>query len=1017
MVGRVSSATFVGRRPELDRFVAALPDGSPDRPSLVLVAGEAGVGKSRFLQEAMLRARESGARTVQGGCVDISASLAYGPIVEALRDLADQLPAAELERALAEHRGGVARLLPDLAPPGEPSGSASMDRFAQGRLYEHLLSTLRRLARERPLVVAIEDIHWADRSTLDLVTFLVHSLRDAPVLLIATYRSDEVHRSHPLLPMLAEAERSNRSERIELRRFNRLELVDLLNAIVGGDADPELVDDVFERSGGNAFFAEELLAAGVGRRDVPHTLRDVLLARIAILSRPTQEVMRVAAAGGTTLATTVLRLVAGLEDDRLTAALRESVDRQILVVNQGANEETYGFRHKLMQEAIYLDLLPGERTRLHAAFAEVLSEHSGDGGASRSAQLAYHWFAANDLPRALVASVEAGRVADGSYGFAEAFAHYERALALWDQVPDAEARLAVDRIQLHERAGQSAAAVRSARAVSHIEAALALVDPDTDPVRAGLLYERLGRYRWLSSSPGTVAAYTEAVRLVPAAPASEARARVLAGLAQYLNGGDDVEAAAVAQDAVETARAVHAADIEAHALVTFGSARCNVGWVAEGLSALEEAKRVASEVGDMEDLVRAHKYTGICLSAAQQLDEGAAASFEAFELARRHGLAQSHGAEALVHAAWNLLDLGRLDEAERALDLVERYAPQGASASATAAFHDAHAWLAIWHGKLDQARQHVEALERMARRDEEGQLKLWAYDKRASLAIAEGRPLEARRAVQQAFAVTEKHDDWADHFAWTCALGIRAEADIASSARRDTRIRAEASQIAAHYLAEVHKQHQHVLTERPAFATAWARLRTLCEAEASRIDGGDPDPWARAADAFADLGSPWWVAYARFRQAEALLAGMRSRAVARPALAEAHRIALELGATPLRELIEGLLRRARVSLPTLAPERNGRRMPHRFKLTRREDEVLQQVAAGRTNRQIAESLFITEKTAGVHVSNILAKLDARSRTEAAAIALHEGLIPSANIVASPNARRPETLPVCARQKR
>ena len=223
-----------------------------------------------------------------------------------------------------------------------------------------------------------------------------------------------------------------------------------------------------------------------------------------------------------------------MDERALYEALRESVGRQVLVPDPTAGVERYAFRHALLQEAVYDDLLPGERTRLHSAFARTLEATASDGN-RHAAELAYHWYAAHDLPRALEAAVRAGAAAEAGYAFPEAVAQYERAVELWDQVPDAEARAGFDRVDLLATLAGVSRFHEPARAVSHIEAAIRLVDEDADPIRAGLLNERLGRYAWIAGQGDcSQDAYRAAMALIPQEPPTEARARALAGLSQIL---------------------------------------------------------------------------------------------------------------------------------------------------------------------------------------------------------------------------------------------------------------------------------------------------------------------------------------------------------------------------------------------------------------------------------------------------------------------------------------------------
>ena len=500
MAVRVSSPVLVGRSAEFVRLRAAFELALDGQSGATLVGGEAGVGKTRLVTEFAELARAEGAEVLQGGCILLGeGALPYAPVVEALRGLIRRLPPDELDQLVGPGRSELARLVPDLGPVISEAASGFSLGSAQGRMFELLLGVLERLAAVRPVVFIVEDLHWSDQSTRDLLGFLVRNLRQAAVMLVLTYRSDELHRRHPLLPLLAELGRAPGVDRLELQPFSGPESAEQLRAIAGRDLDPVLLESIHARSGGNAFFAEELLAAAGddAAGELPQTLRDVLLARVADLAEPTQEFLRVASAAGQRVEPELLASALAMDATALYDALRESVSHQVLVPDPTAGVERYAFRHALLQEAVYDDLLPGERTRLHAAFARTL-EAGSPAGTGHAAELAYHWYAAHDLPRALEASVAAGVASEVGYAFPEALAQYERAIELWDHVPDAERHAGRDRIDLLAALAGVARFHDAARAVVHVQAAIRLVDEAAEPVRAGLLHERLGRYAWIA---------------------------------------------------------------------------------------------------------------------------------------------------------------------------------------------------------------------------------------------------------------------------------------------------------------------------------------------------------------------------------------------------------------------------------------------------------------------------------------------------------------------------------------
>src|SRR4029079_12487136 len=244
-------------------------------------------------------------------------------------------------------------------------------------------------------------------------------LRTASMLLIGTYRSDDLYRRHPLRGVLAELDRSGTAERIDLARFDRDEVRELISAIVGSEPSADLVDRTYRRSDGNAFFAEELLSVDDAYgASMPAALREIVLARIDALPEAAQSVLRGAAVIGRTADHRLLEAVAGMSHSELLAGIREAVAQHLLVADGDALE--YRFRHALVREAVEEDLLLGDRVALHTRVAEVLAEHPEwfDGGSAQLfAELACHWDAARDAPRALVAALEAARAAEQIYAY------------------------------------------------------------------------------------------------------------------------------------------------------------------------------------------------------------------------------------------------------------------------------------------------------------------------------------------------------------------------------------------------------------------------------------------------------------------------------------------------------------------------------------------------------------------------------------------------------------------------
>jgi DNA-binding CsgD family transcriptional regulator/tetratricopeptide (TPR) repeat protein len=991
MADQVTTGRFVGRAKELAWLRELLARAVDGEPLLALIGGEAGVGKTRLVEQLAEAAEEQGVRVLDGGCVPLGEEgLPFAPVTEALRGLAGDLEAGELAAVTGPARHELGRLLPELAVSGEAAVGASVAGASQGWLFELLLGVFQRLAAIAPLLWVLEDLHWADRSTRDLLAVLAAALRSGRVLMVGTFRSDELDRLHPLHPLLGELARNRRVRRLELARFTRAELAEQLAGLLGADPPDRLVDDVYARSGGNPFFAEELLLAGEGAdpHALPTSLREVLLARVVRLGDRTQRLFGVAAAAGPGATQPLLATVAGMDEAALLDGLREAVDQQLLLPEPSG--DGYLFRHALVAEAVYGELLPGERVRLHAALAGALAAGLEGGGprASRAARLAYHWSAAGDQPRALCASVEAATAAEAVYAFAEAQLQLERVLGLWERVPDAQARAGMDRVSLLSRCTYAAyAAGDPVRAAELVSQALELVDHAGEPQRAGLLHEQLARCLRQVGDPTALGEHQEAVRLVPSEPSAE-RARVLGSLAQYLLVvvSRFEEARGLAEEAVVIAREVGALAEEATARATLGGALVDLGEIDAGLAELEAAYRLATKTGDVVLPLRAIVNYSDALLATGRLEDAATVALDGLQQARRLGLAHFNGPLLAGNATQALVPLGRWDQAEQVSREALETAP---SDPASAGLPLVRAALELGRGDLDRAEARLRAVRRVCPAsipEKAGPL----FSGLAELALWRGDLEQARALVAEAVPLVAANPRYA---APVYALGLRVEADRAELARARHPSQPATDDATATALLE--RLAQAIAGPAAAGLPERAAWHTLGLAERTRQQGQpDPAAWAAAVATWERLGQPYRTAYAGFRQAEALLA-TGDRHSAATVLGRAAAITGRLGARPLDAEVKALARRGRLDLAPPASATAAAAGPPapaaQLGLTPREAEVLVLVAAGHSNGQIAQALFISRKTVSVHVSNLLAKLGVHTRVEAATIAHRVGL--------------------------
>jgi DNA-binding CsgD family transcriptional regulator/tetratricopeptide (TPR) repeat protein len=996
---RLTSRAFIGRGEQLGALEYGLERAAAGEPGAFLVGGEAGVGKTRLVSEFGGRAEAAGARVTTGGCVELSGGVVpLLPVVEALRHVSEQIGWGEWLRLIGDARPELARLLPELGAPG-----AAPDRaLAQSRLFELLLALLRRLADRAPVVWIVEDVHWADASTLDLLSFVVRNLRDERALVVATFRDEETERSERLRAWLSWVSRAGRVERIDLARFEFGDLRALLTGVLGTVPERELAERVFARSDGNAFIAEELLAATENGDAIPATLRDVFVGHLARLDPSAQQVVRAAAAIGRRVDHHLLAAVAELPEDRLLPALREAVRHRLLVPEPDGR--TYGFRHALMREAASGELLPGERERLHARIAEALGgrqELAGGTAATVAGEIAHHWRAAGDARRSLAAAVHAGSEAARAHAFADALELYEQALSAWEAVPDAAALAGTDRPGLLARAAEAAdLSADRFRAIELADAALAELDPAAEPVRAGHLYARRGWFAWNSGrgADEALANLEEAIRLVPAEPPSHEHAEALSKLVRVLALlGHNEDCRRRGEEALALVRRLGARALESELLNSLGLSAANLGRREQALALLREALDVAQEVGDPECLCLAYINLSSILGSYCRFEQAVSLALEGAEVARRLGVELVNGLWCIANAAENLVDLGRFDEAD---ELMTRALEYDARDTTAAVLHLQRADLTSRQGRLEDAERHLALARELGAASYSLEFGAFETSIAALVAIQRGRAEEAGVRCAEVLALTAA-GEVEMNAAPLLSVGLRAQADLAERARARRRPEDEASaRVAADAMRDTWRTLRQALGPGRSPSPEIEAHAATATAERARLDGSSAAAlWAAAQTAWDELDMKYHAAYARWRRAEALLAVQGTREEAGALLGEAHSACVLMGAEPLLADVEALARRARIELAGPAtPAADGEQPPQRqppadaLGLTARELDVLALVVDGRTNRQIAEALYISVKTAGAHVSSILRKLDASTRTQAATVALHAGLL-------------------------
>jgi len=933
------SPVLVGRDAEVAALRESWAQVRGGAPATVLIGGEAGIGKTRLVRQFAAGVE---AEVLYGGCVDLSGGgLPFTPFTSAMRGHGDTL----------------AELLP-------VDVQADTDT-ARARLFEEVLTQFAGLCARQPVVLVIEDVHWIDRSSLDLLSFLVHNQQAAGALLcVVTYRSDELERAHPLRGSLAELDRVAWTRRLELSRLERRGVGSLIGAISGVEPTASLVEEIYRRSEGNPFFAEVLL----DRQDqpgLPESLRDLLLARVARLPDPTQAVLRMAAAGVGRVSHELLAAASGLDDGALSAALRPAVAAGVLVVDGGG----YRFRHALISEAVRDDQLPGERAAAHRRFAHALeSGHVLAANGGGPAELAFHWHAAGDPSRALEAAWQAAGDAGARLAYAERLDVLERVIELWAQVPDAARRIGCDRPVVVDAA--VAAAVEAGELERGVAlATAALAGAEGDPVRtARLLGQRAPMLAGLGRA-GELDDLSAAVRIAP--PGHPVRAVVLCALASRLLSvprSDEAEEAAA--EALDIARAAGDARIEAQALILLAGRRVRRGDLAAELPRLAEAEEAAARLGAHGVRLQAIATQATVLVAFGEYERAAERARHGTAVAQSIGLARTHGVVGGSLLATALIEAGRWDEATSAVEHALDHTPAPVLQIPLVCLRAA---IALARGDTAPAEKALaftrEALAPGVRPAVDPWLPLRLE---AELRLAQGRVAEAAAVVERGLA----------------------DADLRRSERFTWPMLVVAAQVAAAGAPGLLDELRHRAAESPVTGPVLRGLALTFGAEADRAAGivvrSECD---EAVAAWEQVGNPYRLARALMGAAEAAAAD-GDRPAAAVHVRRAAEIADRLGARPLREQADWLARRARLTLagdPAAPAAEPGEHAQREYGLTARELEVLRLLALGRSNRDIAAELFISAKTASVHVSNIMAKLGVASRVEAAAIAYRLGL--------------------------
>ncbi|TWD73029.1 regulatory LuxR family protein [Kribbella amoyensis] len=921
----------------------------------VLVSGEAGIGKSRLVG-SVLQELPGEPLVLTGGCLEFGTTgLPFGPIAGVLRSLLRQAGPMGARSVLGDR-------LTSWLEGGDTD--AIGDR---GRLLRELVALVERLATERPTVLLIEDLHWADEASRDLFVHLARNLGRAGLLLIGTVRTGELVVRHPLRQLLGELGRRAEVTTVDLGPLSRREVGDLVAARGNGAVSPAVAAAIHRRSGGNPLFVEALSDSDGSAGGLPA----LLLERVARLPDAAREVLGAIAVAGSRVSDTVLATVVDLSPDDLAGAVRVLVDRGQLDVVGGNG---YRFRHDLIREAVYGDLLPGERRRLHRRYAETLARTRDPGDLDLVAELARHWSIADEPEQALTAAWQTALLARDRTAFDEALRQLEVVLSLWSKVADPGGLIGRDRGEVLELAGAAAfEAGDNDAGLRHVHAALAALDPGREPRRYALLLGRRARLESRANAGGAES-ITEALALVPAGQDDAVRARLLGDALMVLVLDDDlVRLAAVCAESqvLGEARADHLLLARAHIARAYRPELRSAGTAEENYG---EAVRLARLAGDDPALLTAWQYLSIELSWQGRDHEALGVLAEAAEHAEATGLRRSRGSMLTVVACDPLLRLGRWDEA---LDLLEEALADSPPPLFRASLQFYQAWILVARGEWAVPRTSLPELYAIAATGWPAfKMQSAAYAVGLDLAVAAADFDEAGRLIDRLLAADDEYRRETPAVPLLVLSGLRALRAARGAAPRNQAVAVRTAYRRQRVLA--------MLERWPGRGPMEAAYRLAIAAETGP---GQLADWDAAVEGWRAIGDVQQIAVTLVTAAEvALRSSNRSGAATR--LRQAQELAERLGAAPLLTRIEELGARARLSPGTERAQRPG------HGLTARELVVLRVLAQGRSNREIAAELFVSPNTVAHHVKSIFAKLAVNSRAEATALAHRSGLLDS-----------------------
>ena len=955
---RLAHSPFVGRDHELATILGAVDQAERGESRLLLIGGDAGIGKTRLIEEAGRRLAGHGVFFAVGACVEYGVhGVPLAPLGQLLRGLLDDPRTAGLVEA----------------PIGEPLAGLLPDadtRRAPEQAFHLILGLIEKVSRIAAVVLAFEDIHDADSATAALLTFLARSLRGGAVL-IATYRTDLYRLRPQLAVLLAALERQRTAERVELEPFRRPEVAAQLRAILGYEVAQSDMHQIYGRGQGNPYFTE-MLARDLGRggATLPSSLREMLISRVYRLPEATRDVLRTLAAGGMEVGHGLLLKVSRLSNLQLSDALRPAVTEGIIILT--AEQTGYRFHHALTHEAVEQDLMPGDLVELHRTYAEVLEE-SGVGALDENAsEIARHWHAAHKVKNAFPALVRAAEVAATRFAFAEQLRMLELALELWSMV-DLSVRPPQEQL-LYQAAVAAGKAGQDGRALRLTDAGLKLLERDDADLglKALFLIERAKSAKVIGQGDGADDLRAAIAMLLEIGQVEEAVSAYVLLATAFLATSKFSDALSVVSEGIElarrTGRKIDELQMRGVLGLCMGIADNDPD---HGFALLRQARQEAHEVGDNALSGRIAINLSSALNTVGRHAEALEVAQDALR-SLRQGLPRTHEALLYVNTVEALIPLGRWDRAVTVLnDAIERDCPGVYAAAIWGLLAD----IALWRGQFGDAAAFLDrGWQSGGRTSTEVQFIVPLARTEADLARGDGRYGDVRRTLQRVAQLIGGTPPALDEYMWPLVVTVaQAEADHAEAQRAHGEEPGPESVATIAYLRELST------TQTSPYPYS-AVCAAITEAEYARWEGADTGTaWDTAlAVAHTSYTPPHYLAYILWRCAQS---AHNTEAPDRAAelMSRAHSLAHHTGMRLLLEALDALAQDTAEPAGPAAPA-------VRPTLTQRETEVLQLMAEGLTNGQIGAKLFIATKTASTHVSNILVKLGASTRTEAVAAA-------------------------------